>query len=60
MLTITQFAKKHDVTRSWVHSLLLQRRIPGAKRQSFPGCRGGGIWMIPPDAKILPLDKRKG
>lgn len=57
MLTITEFAKKHGVTRSWVHNLLLQGRIKGAKRRHLSGVNGRGVWLIPEAAKIKPIDR---
>lgn len=59
MITMTEFAKKHGVTRSWIHNLLLQRRIPGAKLKRFPGGHPKGVWLIPEDAEIKALDSRK-
>ena len=52
MLTASQFAKKHDFTRQWVHNLLKNKRISGARKVKAPASRGGWIWMIPKGAKI--------
>jgi len=55
MITLTEYARKVGHTRSWVHILILQGRIPGAKKVQHPGTRNGGIWMIPANAKIKEL-----
>jgi transcriptional regulator with XRE-family HTH domain len=56
MLTLSEFAKKHKVGRSWVHQLLQAKRIPGARMIGKKATKTGkrGLWLIPPDAKILP------
>lgn len=59
MLTITQYAKKWNMTRARVHSLVLQRRIPGAVRTQVLGGNRLGVWMIPESSRIMPI-KRNG
>lgn len=55
MLTLTDFAAKHNVTRSWVHQLLQAGRIKGAKLIGSGTSRG--VWIIPGNAKISPPKK---
>ena len=52
MLTMTQFAARMGVSRQYVHKLLMQRRIKGARKVPHPGMRDGFLWMIPKAAKI--------
>ena len=56
MLTLSDFAAKHKVTRSWVHQLLKAGRIKGAKLVGNGSKRG--VWIIPGSAKIAPLKIR--
>jgi len=55
MFTLTQFAKKHKLSRSRVHSLILQGRIKGAKKTQAIGANPLGVWVIPESAKIEKL-----
>ena len=55
MLTMSQFAKKHGLSRQRIHQLILQRRIPRAKKTQVIGGPVGGIWVIPESAKIKGL-----
>ena len=55
MLTMSQFAKKHKLSRQRVHQLILQRRIPRAALTQILGGPKSGIWLIPESAKIKPL-----
>ena len=55
MMTLSDFAAKHKVTRSWVHQCLQAGRIKGAKLIGNGNSRG--VWIIPPNAKIGPLKK---
>jgi len=57
MFTLTQFAKKHNLSRSRVHSLILQGRIKGARKTQVLGGPKLGIWVIPESAKISALTK---
>lgn len=52
MLTVTQYARKKKLSRSRIHQLIVQRRIEGAQRHGGDG--QAGIWLIAPDARILP------
>lgn len=54
MLTMSQFAKKHGLSRQRIHQLLLQRRISGAKKTQVLGGPKDGIWVIPSRARISP------
>ncbi len=58
MLTMSQFAQKHGISRQRVHQLILQGRIKAKKTQVLGGPLGG-IWVIPSGAKIKALDSRK-
>lgn len=51
-LTMTQYARKHKLTRQRIHQLILQRRIPGAVKTQTLGGPADGIWLIPARAKI--------
>ena len=59
MLTMTQFGRKHGLTRQRIHQLILQGRIPRARKTQVLGGTPAGLWIIPESAKILPLDKSK-
>ena len=52
MLTMRQFADRKGVSRQYVHKLLTEKRIKGARKVATPGVRGGFLWMIPRGAKI--------
>ena len=55
MLTMSQFAKKHKLSRQRIHSLILQGRIPKARKTQVLGGPVGGIWVIPDSARIKAL-----
>ena len=59
MLTMTQFAKKHGLTRQRIHQLILQRRIPKARLTQVLYGPKTGIWLIPESARIKPLTSIK-
>ncbi len=52
MLTMSQFAKKHGLSRARIHQLILQGRIKGAKKTQVLGGPKLGIWVIPSSARI--------
>lgn len=52
MLTLTEYAARKGFTRQYICKLLNDKRIPGARKKSVPGMRGGFVWMIPKAAKI--------
>jgi len=51
---MTQFARKHGLSRQRIHALLLQCRIKGAKKSQVLGGPINGIWLIPNNAKLPP------
>lgn len=59
MLTMSQFGKKHGLSRQRIHQLILQGRIKGARKTQVLGGPEDGIWVIPESAKIKALDSRK-
>ena len=56
MLSITQYAKRHKMQRHRVHQLILQGRIKGAIREFVVGTNRAGVWMLPDDAKVSPIN----
>lgn len=52
MLTLSEFAKKHNRARSSVHYFLIQGRIEGAKKVRNACSPRGFVWMIPENAKM--------
>lgn len=52
MLTLSEFATRKGVSRQYVHTLLKNKRLQGARKVKSPGVKGGWIWMIPKGAKI--------
>ena len=52
MLTISEFAARKGVSRQYVHKLLQNKRLSGARKVKSPGTKGGWLWMIPKNAKI--------
>jgi hypothetical protein len=52
MLTLKEFADKHNISRQRAHFLVLAKRVPGAK-QIGKSNGGRGLWIIPPGAKII-------
>jgi len=52
MLTLSQYADRMGVSRQYVHILLKNKRLRGARKVKSPGMRGGWVWMIPKGAKV--------
>jgi predicted DNA-binding transcriptional regulator AlpA len=44
--TVTQAAEQSGYTRSWIHLLIKDKRVPGAKRM-------GTIWLVPRPLKYI-------
>lgn len=59
MITLRKFGKKHGFSRQRAHVLATSGRIEGAVLTQVVGGPAGGVWLVPPKAKILPVDKRK-
>lgn len=56
MISITQYAERHNMKRQRVHQLILQGRIKGAIREFVVGTNRAGVWMIPNHAKVSPIN----
>lgn len=52
-ITPTEAAKLKGCNRSRILRLLSERRIPGAEQLS------NGQWLLPPNFKVTPAEKRK-
>ena len=52
MLTLSDFAARHNLSRTRVHQFLKAGRIKGAKLIGTD--KGRGVWVIPPKARISP------
>jgi hypothetical protein len=51
MLTLSEFARLKNWSRTYVHQLLKAGRIPGALKIGGDGNKG--FWLIPDDAKVI-------
>ena len=55
MLTMSQYGRKHGLSRQRIHQLILQGRIKGARKTKVLGGPKLGLWIIPESARIKPL-----